>query len=138
MEHATPAIDLREPVGRFQAPASITPEDRARFISVIESLPQTLRAAVSGLTDEQLDAPYREGGWTVRQVVHHVADSNMNSYIRFKLALNEDLPAINPYDEAAWAELADSRRPPVDPSLMLLDGLHPRWTVRLGSLYDAK
>jgi uncharacterized damage-inducible protein DinB len=134
MEQVSPAIDLRYPVGRFQAPAAITAEDRARFISVIERLPKSLSAAVAGLNDEQLDTPYREGGWTIRQVVHHLADSHMNSFIRFKLALTEESPTIKPYDEAACAELADSLRMPVNTSLMLLEGLHQRWTVLLRSM----
>jgi hypothetical protein len=134
MESASPVLDLRYPVGRFQAPAVITPEDRTRFISIIERLPNSLRAAVAGLSREQLDTPYRDGGWTIRQVIHHLADSHMNSFIRFKLGLTEDSPTIKPYDEAACAELADSLGMPVDSSLMLLDGLHQRWTVLLRSM----
>ena len=100
-------------------------------------LPEQLRAAVSGLSEAQLDTPYREGGWTVRQVVHHVADSHANSYVRFKLALTEDWPTIKPYDEAAWANLADSRSMPVEPSLSFIDALHARWVALLESLSEA-
>ncbi len=134
MEHASPAPDLRYPAGRFQPPGPLTADDRARLISVIEQLPERLRSAVAGLNEEQLDTPYRDGGWTVRQVIHHLADSHMNSFIRFKLALTEDSPTIKPYDEAAWAELADSSSLPADTSLMLLDGLHQRWTVLLRAM----
>ena len=95
-----------------------------------------MRAAVAGLNDSQLDTPYREGGWTVRQVVHHVADSHANSYVRFKLALTEDWPTIKPYDEAAWANLPDSRDP-IDPSLVFIDGLHQRLVAVLESMNDA-
>lgn len=136
MEQSSTAAGLRYPVGRFRAPSLFTPEDRDRSISVIERLPASVRAAIAGLSDEQLDTPYREGGWTVRQVVHHLADSHMNSFIRFKLALTENSPTIKPYDEAAWAALADSLRLPVDSSLMLLEGLHRRWTVLLRSLSE--
>jgi uncharacterized damage-inducible protein DinB len=99
-------------------------------------LPERLREAVSGLNDRQIDTPYREGGWTVRQVVHHVADSHANCYIRFKLALTEDWPTIKPYDQAAWARLADSRLP-IDGSLVFLESLHARWVPLVESLTDA-
>ena len=95
-----------------------------------------MRNAVAGLNDGQLDTPYREGGWTLRQVVHHVADSHMNSYIRFRLALTEDEPTIKPYDEAVWANLIDAKTAPVAPSLSLLEGLHHRWAVLLRSLSE--
>ena len=101
--------DLRYPIGRFSPPAASTPSVRAAQIETLRLLPERLRAAVAGLNDAQLDTPYREGGWTVRQVVHHFADSHANSYVRFKLALTEDWPTIKPYDEAAWARLPDSR-----------------------------
>ncbi|HMJ61359.1 MAG TPA: bacillithiol transferase BstA [Bryobacteraceae bacterium] len=129
--------DLRYPVGRYQAPPAITPDQRALWIRQIESLPSSLRKAVSGLNDTQLDTPYRPGGWTVRQVVHHLPDSHLNSYTRFRLALTEDSPVIKPYDEAAWAELPDAKTAPIAPSLALLDGLHARWTALLQSLDDA-
>ena len=133
MEQASPALDLRYPAGRFQAPPSITAEDRERYIAELEHLVEGLRAATAGLNDSQLDTPYRDGGWTIRQVIHHLADSHMNSFVRFKLAMTEESPTIKPYDEAAWAELADSKLP-VDLSLFLLDGLHRRWVALLRSM----
>ncbi|WP_079914547.1 YfiT family bacillithiol transferase [Paenibacillus sp. 32352] len=125
---------LRFPVGRFEWNGEITPEQRQLWIEEIEQLPRKLRDAVDGLTEEQLNEPYRPGGWTVRQVVHHLADSHMNSLTRFKLALTEEQPTIKPYDEAAWAELADSREAPLELSLALLDQLHARWGRLLRSL----
>ena len=111
------------------------PRERAsRAIDAIAAAPAKLRAAVAGLTDVQLDTPYRPDGWTVRQVVHHVPDSHMNAYVRFKLALTEDEPTIKPYDEARWAELADTRDTPVESSLALLDRLHDRWVRLLRSM----
>lgn len=130
--------DPRYPVGKFQAPETITADDRARYIGEIRRLPDGLRAAIDGLDDSKLDTPYRDGGWTVRQVVHHLAESHMNSFIRFKLALTEDSPTIKPYDEAACAETADAKTMPVAPSIDLLDGLHQRWTVLLQSMSDAE
>jgi hypothetical protein len=124
--------DLRYPVGRFRPPATNMPGERTAHIETLRLLPERLRAAVAGLNDAQLDTPYREGGWTVRQVVHHLADSHANSFIRFKLALTEDWPTIKPYDEAAWARLPDSLLP-VDGSLVFIDVLH----VRLVSLLKA-
>jgi hypothetical protein len=129
--------DLRYPVGRFTTPDPVVAEDRSAWIDTIERLPATLRLAVAGLSPEQLDTPYREGGWTVRQVVHHLPDSHMNSYMRFRLALTENEPTIRPYDEARWAELADARSGPVEPSLTMLEGLHARWALLLRSLTDA-
>src|SRR5580658_1353052 len=123
--------DLRYPVGRFSAPAESDTRApagagvRAEQIQTLRLLPERLRAAVAGLSEPQLDTPYRDGGWTVRQVVHHLADSHANSYIRFKLALTEDCPTIKAYDEAAWARLPDSRMP-IEPSLAFVDGLHER------------
>jgi len=122
------AEDLSFPVGRFDRHAAITPDMRGRAIDTIAGLPAAMRAAVNGLSDAQLDTPYRPGGWTVRQVVHHVADSHMNGYIRAKLALTEDTPTIKPYDQDTWASLPDVRLP-IDVSLGLLDGLHHRWTT---------
>jgi hypothetical protein len=121
--------DPRFPIGKFRAPASFSVEDRDRYIGVIAAAPARLRAAVAGLSAAQLDTPYREGGWTVRQVVHHVPESHMNAYIRFKLALTETDPVIKPYDEAAWARLNDIPVAPVEASLGLLDCLHQRWVV---------
>jgi uncharacterized damage-inducible protein DinB len=113
------------------------PGIRAAHIQTIRLLPERLRAAVAGLNDVQLDTPYREGGWTVRQVVHHIADSHAVSFIRMKLALTEDWPTVKPYDEAAWANLADSRSLPVETSLALIAALHARWAALLESLSDA-
>jgi uncharacterized damage-inducible protein DinB len=109
---------------------------RSANMQTLRLLPVRLRAAVSGLSDAQLDTPYREGGWTARQVVHHVADSHANCYIRFKLALTEDWPTVKPYDEAAWANLADSRWLPVEVSLAMIEALHGRWVGLLESLSD--
>jgi DinB family protein len=126
--------DPRYPIGRFVPDPNPTPETRAGHIEAISSLPPRMRRAVAGLTDQQLNVPYRDGGWTVRQVVHHVPDSHLNAYIRFKLALTEDNPTIKPYDETAWAQLKDSEITPVEVSLTLLETLHARWTVLLRSL----
>lgn len=128
--------DLRFPIGHFSPPASSLSGVRAAHIQTLRVLPERLRAAVSGLSDTQLDTPYREGGWTVRQVVHHVADSHANSYIRFKLALTEDWPTVKSYDEAAWANLSDSRRLPVEVSLAMIESLHGRWVGLLEALTD--
>ena len=129
--------DLRFPVGRFQRPASLTPEQRRAAIEAVVATPTRLRAAVRGLSDAQLDTPYRPDGWTVRQVVHHVPDSHMNAFIRFKLALTEDTPTIKPYDESAWATLEDARSTPVETSLVLLESLHDRWVRVLRAMSDA-
>jgi len=102
----------------------------------LAEVPDRLRAAVAGLSDEQLDTPYRQDGWTVRQVVHHLADANMNWYVRTKLALTEPNPTVSPYDEAIWAELGDAREQPVEPSLILLEGLHRRWVALFQSLTE--
>jgi hypothetical protein len=126
---------LRYPVGKFQPPVANTPETRAENIETLRLLPERLRAAVHGLTDARLDTPYREGGWTIRQVVHHFADSHANSYIRFKLALTEDWPTIKAYDEAAWARLPDSRMP-IEPSLEFLAGVHARLVGLLESMSE--
>lgn len=126
--------DPRFPIGRFQALADPSTEQRAAWIDQIRRLPAELRAAVRGLDDEQLDVPYREGGWTVRQVVHHLPDSHLNAYVRFRLALTEEEPTIRPYDEGRWAELSDARRAPVELSLSLLDALHARWAMLLEAM----
>ena len=125
---------LRYPIGRFTPPAGNTPDVRAAHIQNLRLLPERLRAAMSGLSEAQLDTPYREGGWTVRQVVHHMADSHAVSYMRFKLALTENWPTIGSYNEVAWANLSDSRAMPIEPSLALIDGLHARWVALLVSL----
>jgi len=127
--------ELKYPIGRFSPPAGSTAEARAAQIETLRRLPERLRAAVAGLNAAQLDTPYREGGWTVRQVVHHVADSHMNAYVRFKLALTEDWPTVKTYEEAAWARLADSRLP-IAGSLALIEALHERWAALLESLPD--
>ncbi|HLY91618.1 MAG TPA: bacillithiol transferase BstA [Candidatus Angelobacter sp.] len=126
--------DPRYPIGRFVPDATPTPETRTSHIQSIAGLPPRMRRAVAGLTDQQLNTPYREGGWTVRQVVHHVPDSHLNAYIRFKWAVTEDNPTIKAYDEALWAEIKDSQLTPIDVSLVLLESLHARWTVLLRSL----
>jgi len=126
--------DLRYPVGDFQWPEQLTAEQRHACIDTIAETPARLKAAVAGLTPPQLDAPYRPGGWTVRQVVHHLPDSHMNSYMRCRLALTEQEPTIKPYDEARWAELPDAKNSPIGPSLLLLENLHERWVLLLRSL----
>lgn len=124
--------DLRYPIGQWTMPDA-APATLARLIDDIAGQPAALRAAIHGLSDAQLDTPYRDGGWTVRQVVHHVADSHMNAYVRVKLALTGDRPTIAPYDEARWAVLPDARLAP-DVSLALLDALHARWVTILRAL----
>ena len=126
--------DLRYPIGRFEAPAKATSEDRRVWIGQIAAAPARMQEAVAGLTAEQIETPYRPGGWTARQVVHHLADSHINSYVRFRLALTEDEPAVKGYDENLWAQLDDARCAPVELSLALLDALHARWVLLLGSL----
>ena len=118
---------LQYPVGRFSEPSTVTPAMRGAAIDEIAGLPSAMRAAVDGLTVAQLETPYRDGGWTVRQVVHHVADSHMHAYIRVKFALTEESPTIRPYDEAAWSLLPDVAAIPIDVSLSLIDGIHTRW-----------
>ena len=134
--HLPAMSDPRYPVGKFEYQGAPTPEQRLGFISNIEQAPARLRAAVSGLSEAQLNTPYREGGWTVRQVIHHVPDSHMNSYMRFKLALTEDEPTIKPYMEDRWAELRDSQAAP-EISLVLLDCIHKRWVMILRSMKEA-
>lgn len=129
---------LRFPIGPFKKPALITAELLQSYITDIASFPGHLRSEVENLTQAQLDTPYREGGWTIRQVVNHCADSHMNSLIRFKLALTENQPTIKPYNEARWAELADSNYMPVEAALKTLEGLHERWVVLLNSLTKAE
>jgi uncharacterized damage-inducible protein DinB len=128
--------NLKFPIGRFSFQAPSTPEQRKQWIANIAEAPAKFRAAVAGLNQEQLDTPYRDGGWTVRQVIHHVPDSHLNAYIRFKLALTETEPTIKPYDEAAWAELSDTRDTPIEVSLALLENLHARWAMLLHSMTD--
>jgi uncharacterized damage-inducible protein DinB len=130
--------DLQYPIGKFHRHGALTDELRARYIEQIEILPGRLRDAVSGLNEKQLETPYRPGGWTVRQVVHHVADSHMNAYIRFKLTLTEDEPLIKTYLEAKWAELPDAKTEPVEVSLKLLEALHVRWVKTLRTMGPAQ
>jgi hypothetical protein len=132
---STPPIqpDPRYPIGKFSR-VTADLSNHTAAIATLAALPENLRSAVDGLTDSQLDTPYRDGGWTVRQLVHHVADSHINAYTRVRLALTEDWPTIKPYEENLWAHLSDARTAPVDISLDLLDALHRRWTLLLESL----
>jgi len=129
--------DPRYPIGEFSYDGAITENQKARYLDDIEQTPARLRAAVQGLSDKQLDTPYREGGWTVRQVVHHVPDSHLNSYVRFKLALTEDEPTIRPYMENLWAELPEAKTAPIELSLVLLESLHKRWMLVLRAITPA-
>jgi uncharacterized damage-inducible protein DinB len=126
--------DPRYPTGKFHYDGSITEEQKQSLLNDIARTPERLRAAIQGLSEAQLDTPYRPGGWTVRQVVHHLPDSHMNSYVRFKLALTESEPTIKPYAEDRWAELADSKSTPIGVSLSLLESLHDRWVRLLRAL----
>ncbi len=137
MEVMSDDLHLRFPIGKFQAPA--TPLDavaRGAFIADIERLPHDIRDAVAALSEQQLDTPYRPGGWTARQVTHHVPESHMNAFVRFKLALTEDTPTIRPYDENGWASLPDARTAPPSLSLDLIDALHQRWVLVLRHMTD--
>ena len=127
-------MGLRYPIGEFKFEGPLAQDQRQALIEKIEQTPARMRAAVAGLNDEQLDTPYRPEGWNVRQVVHHVPESHLNAYIRFKLAITEDEPTIKPYFEDRWAELDDARQAPIAPSLDLLDALHSRWIWFLRSL----
>lgn len=127
-------MDLSYPIGKFQWKGENSAEDRAQLIVRIAGLPAELHNAVKGLSVAQLDTPYRPGGWTVRQVIHHIADSHMNAFIRFKLALTEDQPAIKPYNQAAWAGLDDALAADVELSLTLIEALHARWAVLLRAM----
>jgi hypothetical protein len=129
---------LRYPVGRFERlKAPLDRASRTVHVETIAALPATFLSLTKGRTDAQLDTPYRPGGWTVRQVVHHVADSHMNAYIRMKVAVTEDAPTIKPYDEAKWAELPEAKTGPAAMSIALLDALHRRWVAFLRNLSDA-
>lgn len=129
--------DLRYPIGKFNPKPSITAEERQALIQQIEEAPAKLREAVKGLDNRQLDTPYREGGWTVRQVVHHLPDSHLNSYLRFKWTMTENQPTIKAYEEQLWAELVDAKSGPTEISLVLLEALHKRWVLFLRSLTPA-
>ena len=127
--------DLRYPIGRFSSvKRPLTPAERASKIQAIREAPARIRTAVTGLSAAQLDTPYREGGWTVRQVVHHVVDSHVNAYVRFRLVLTEDKPTIRTYKEKLWAELPDAKTLPPETSLAILDGVHARWVALLEAL----
>lgn len=125
---------LKYPIGKFIKPERITLETISRWIDEIEHLPLLIRGATQGLSEKQLETPYRSGGWTIRQVIHHLPDSHMNSYIRFRLALTEDKPTIKPYYEERWAELHDAKNGKIEISLILLEALHIRWSLLLRSL----
>jgi uncharacterized damage-inducible protein DinB len=127
--------DLSFPIGKYEKVREITPEQRKQFIREIAELPNNLREMVKNMSEEQIDSPYRPAGWTVRQVVHHVGDSHLNSFIRFKLSLTEDNPTIRPYAEDLWAETAEYKMP-VDVSLNLIDSIHRRWVALLESMSD--
>src|SRR5438046_6698818 len=134
---ATPASALSElqyPIGKFNYTGTLTAEQRAKCIQDIAATPKNLRAAVKGFSKKQLDTPYRDGGWSVRQVLHHVPESHMNAYIRFKLALTEDIPTIKPYMEDRWAQLPDCQSTPLEVSLALLESLHDRFVRVLRSM----
>ena len=126
--------DPRYPIGEFTMPAKWDIDTITGWRTDLAALPAKLRAAVAGLSDTQLDTPYRVGGWTVRQTVHHIADSHLNAYCRFRLALTEDIPTIKPYLEARWAELPDARTLPIAPSLAILDGIHARLLGLIGAM----
>ncbi len=129
-------MDLSYPIGKFDFHAPVPAANRPQLIEQIAAAPERLREVVRGLDDSQLDTPYRPGGWTVRQLVHHLPDSHMNSYIRFRLALTEEAPTIKPYDQEKWSGLPDARTMPVEPSLRLLEGMHQRWVALLRSMSD--
>jgi hypothetical protein len=132
-----PVTTLAYPIGRFQAPDTIDASARDAFVAQIELAPALLRNAIEGLDERQLDTPYRPGGWSVRQVVHHLPDSHLNAYVRFKLALTEDKPTIRPYDQARWAELPEAMAGPIRLSLDLLSNLHARWVACIRALSPA-
>ncbi|MCX6605606.1 MAG: bacillithiol transferase BstA [Acidobacteria bacterium] len=134
----TNSNDPRYPIGQFTWPEAITPADRRKLLNALAATPELLRAAVEGLTPAQLETPYRPGGWTIRQTVHHVADSHINAYLRCRFALTEDAPVIKPYAEELWAELSDAATAEVDISLLLLTALHMRWVLLLESLTEAQ
>jgi hypothetical protein len=127
---------LKYPIGKFEKPEIITRNILVNWISDISTFPKRLKDEVSLLTDKQLDTHYRPDGWTIRQVVHHCADSHMNSFTRFKLALTEEQPTIKPYFEERWAELIDTKYMPIDPSVKMIEGIHERWTILLNHLTD--
>lgn len=127
---------LKYPIGKFEQPKTISKEILSKWITTISSFPKRLKNEVIHLTDEQLNTPYRPDGWTIRQVIHHCADSHMNSLIRLKLALTEDQPTVKPYFEERWAELADSKHIPIEPSIKMIEGIHERWSILLNNLTE--
>jgi hypothetical protein len=127
---------LKYPIGKFEKPTTLTKSIISKWIADISSFPSKLKNEVNHLNDEQLDTKYRPDGWTIRQVIHHCADSHSNSLIRLKLALTEDQPIIKPYHEELWAELSDSKNMPIAPSLKMLEGIHERWAILLNNLYE--
>jgi len=129
--------DVRYPVGPCEWSVEVSAEEKRQHLRDIAELPEKLRAAVAGLAPQHLDIPYREGGWTIRQIVHHIPDSHMNSYVRFKLALTEDQPTIKPYDEKLWAEMPEARTAPIEISLDMVDTLHRRWSLMLQNMTEA-
>lgn len=129
--------DAKYPIGKFQSEDGLSEARRRELVEQIAETPVKLRAAVAGFSEAQFDTPYREGGWTVRQVVHHLADSHLNAFVRFKLTLTEDRPAVKTYEQQLWAELADARTAPVEPSLAMLEGLHQRWVILLRQMSAA-
>lgn len=137
MPPSMPFESLRYPIGRFASSKTISPEQRQQYIAEIERLPQEVIEAVEKLANSQLDTPYREGGWTIRQVVHHIPDSHINAYVRFKWTLTEEQPTIKPYFEDRWAELSDAKNTPVNISLNLLEALHQRWVVLLKDISES-
>jgi uncharacterized damage-inducible protein DinB len=130
--------DPRYPIGKFSVSGPLTEEQRQQCLTDIDQAPDRLRTSLHGLSNQQLNTPYRDGGWTLRQVAHHIADSHMNSYIRFKLALTEDEPTVKTYMENLWAELPEAKHAPIDVSLALLDSLHQRWMLMLREFTEAE
>ena len=137
MSLMNPAEEVRFPVGDFVIDPVVTDEKRRRWIGEMAQAPANLRVALAGLSDDQLDTRYREGGWTLRQVVHHLADAHINGFVRFKLALTEDNPPIKTYEETLWAETIDGREAPVELSLKMLEALHERWVILLDALRES-
>jgi hypothetical protein len=129
-------MDRRYPIGHYEFPATVSPADHSKWIADLTALPKQFAAVVDELSEAQLAASYRDGGWTVRQVIHHLADSHMNAYCRTRLALTEDRPAVKSYSEQLWAELHDAKTAPVNLSVVMLDVLHERWAVLLESLSE--
>ena len=128
---------LKYPVGRFVWPAEVSSDELKEAIKIIDALPAKLRNVIGGLDELQLNTTYREGGWTVRQVVHHIADSHMNALIRFKLALSEDVPTVKPYDESAWGNHIDAKTLSPEHSLRIIEGVHARWVVLMQNMSEA-